>query len=186
MQCKTVMDTLMSSATETLASHISPIFHSIVQTGVKEFRSTTKTVHRKGMNRKRMGGLSVESDNKRRKGQGVNPLIDIMKKGPSRPWQKRMRRKPFKFQRQVNNQVKTRMLKTVSLVQKGMLILCKKASILYTIHVNCAITYTAKQTTANPNLRRVSARELLEVTQHLVTYSISLKYNVILLTGNNH
>ena len=68
-----------------------------------------------------MGGLSVESDNKRRKCKGVNPLMDITKKGPGCPWQKRMRRKPFKLPRQVNNQVKTRMLKAASLVQKGML-----------------------------------------------------------------
>ena len=49
IQCKTVMDTLMSTATETLAPQI---FHSIAQAGVKEFRSTTKMVHRKGMIRK--------------------------------------------------------------------------------------------------------------------------------------
>lgn len=41
-------------------------------------------------------------------------------KGPGRPRQKRLRRKLFRFPRQVNSEVKTQMLRAASIVQKGM------------------------------------------------------------------
>lgn len=119
-QCKIVMDTLMSSATETSACcNTPPIFHSIAQAGVEEFRSTTKTQHRKGTKRRRMDGLSAELDSRHKKSQQSNPLCEITNKGPGRPRQKKVRRKPFKFPTQVNNQVRTQMLKANSLVRKG-------------------------------------------------------------------
>ena len=120
-QCKTVMDTLMSSATDTAEPNLPPIFHSIAKAGVEEFKRSTKTEHRKGMKRKRNTGLSSDSNSKRIKCQGINPLADVTNKGPGRPRQKRLRRKPFRFPRQVNSQVKTQMLKAASIVQKGML-----------------------------------------------------------------
>ena len=41
-QCQTVLETLASSATTDLsASTLPPMFHSISQVGVKEFKSTT-------------------------------------------------------------------------------------------------------------------------------------------------
>ena len=51
-QCKAVMGTLMSSAADTAEPNLPPIFHSIAQAGVEEFKRSTKTVHRKGMKQK--------------------------------------------------------------------------------------------------------------------------------------
>lgn len=47
-QCQAVMETLASSATDSTATHLPPIFHSISQAGVKEFKSTTKALLRVG------------------------------------------------------------------------------------------------------------------------------------------
>ena len=117
-QCKTVMDTLMTSAADTAQPHLPPIFHSIAKAGVEEFKCSTKTEHRRGIKRK--GNNEANPNGKRKKYQGINPLTDITNKGPGRPRQKRLRRKPFHFPRQVNSQVKTKMLKAASIVQRGM------------------------------------------------------------------
>lgn len=50
-QCKTVMDTLMSSAADTAEPHLPPIFHSIAKAGVEEFKCSTKIEHRRGIKR---------------------------------------------------------------------------------------------------------------------------------------
>ena len=119
-RCKTVMDTLMSSAADTAEPHLPPVFHSIAKAGVEEFKHTTKTERRKGMKRKRNTGLSADSTSKRIKCQGINLLADVTNKGPGPPRQKRLRRKSFHFPRQVNSQVKAQILKAASIVQKGM------------------------------------------------------------------
>ena len=54
-QCHSVMETLAASATDSATTHLPPIFHSISQAGVKEFKSTTKTLLRIGTKRKRSG-----------------------------------------------------------------------------------------------------------------------------------
>lgn len=140
-QCKVVMDTLISSATETSEPHTPPVFHSIAQAGVEEFRNTTKTMYRKGMKRKRNVGLSAESDSKC---HALNPLSDITNRGPGRPRQKRLRKKPFQFPRQVSSQVKPKMLKAASLVQRGacMYKQCVSLTMSPTCACNCYNSYS--------------------------------------------
>ena len=102
----------MTSAADTAQPHLPPKFHSIAKAGVEEFKCSTKTEHRRG--------IEANPNGKRKKYQGINPLTDITNKGPGRPRQKRLKRKPFRFPRQVNSQVKTKMLKAASIVQRGM------------------------------------------------------------------
>lgn len=118
-QCKTVMDTLMTSAADATKPHLPPIFHSIAKAGVEEFKCSTKTEHRRGIKRKRNTELLASPNGKRKKCQRTNPLTDITNKGPGRPRQKRLRRKPFRFPRQINSQGKTKILKAASIVQRG-------------------------------------------------------------------
>ena len=104
-QCKTVLDTLMTSAADTAQPHLPPVFHSIAKAGVEEFKCSTKTEHRRGIKRK--GNSEANPNGKRNK---CHPLTHTTNKGPGRPRQKRLRR-------QVNSQVKTKML---AIVQRGM------------------------------------------------------------------
>ena len=92
--CQAMMETLASSATNSAAPHLPPVFHSISQAGVKEFKSTTKTLLRVGTKRKhrRQGNLNKKhrklSDTQREfKGElHVN-------RGPGRPKKKQTQRK---------------------------------------------------------------------------------------------
>lgn len=93
-QCQTVMETLASSATDSAATHLPPIFHSISQAGVKEFKSTTKTLLRIGTKRKRSG-----QGNKNQKHRKLNDTPHESKvnlkvnQGPGRQKIKRIQRK---------------------------------------------------------------------------------------------
>ena len=111
----------MTSVAGTAEPQLPPIFHSIARAGVEKFKRSTKMEHRKGVKRKRSADLSSDSNSKCTKCKGINPLADVANKGPGRPRQKKLRRKPFRFPRQVNSMVKTKMLRAASIVQKGML-----------------------------------------------------------------
>ena len=63
------METLASSATDSSATHLPPTFHSISQAGVKEFKSTTKTLLRIGTKRKHSGQINKNQRHRKLKGQ---------------------------------------------------------------------------------------------------------------------
>ena len=134
------------------------------------------------MKRKRNVGLSAESDSKR---HALNPLSDITNRGPGRPRQKRLRKKPFQFPRQVSSQVKPKMLKAASLVQRGA---CMYKVCIFDYegqHVHVIVTiHIAKQVVSTPNLNRISAKELLEVIYKLLCSAAMYMY-INFGAGNN-
>lgn len=110
--CEAAMNTLASSATATQPNG-PPIFRAIERAGVEEFKSTTKTLHRVGVKRKKSKG---KAPIKRIKME--DPLQSV-KRSIGRPKIKRAQRKRPALPRQVTDIAKAKMLKASQLLQKG-------------------------------------------------------------------
>ena len=168
-QCQEVMETLASSATESTDNHLPPIFHSISQAGVKEFKSTTKTLLRIGTKRKRRGqGNTNQKNRKLNKGSLHESKIELKaNQGPGRPKLKRTQRKKQPLPRQVSNYTKAKMMKAATVLRKGIhsnmytKIVCKHNT--YKMYITTKQTAKAASYIKRAATQCISAAELLEV-----------------------
>ncbi len=118
-QCHTVMETLASSATDSSATHLPPIFHSISQAGVKEFKSTTKTLLRIGMKRKRSGQGNKNQKHRKLSAPSESGVNLKVNQGPGRPKIKKTQRKKTPLPRQVSKFNRAKLMKAAAVLRKG-------------------------------------------------------------------
>ena len=140
-QCKTVIETLVSSATTSLGLHTPPVFHAIAKAGVEQFKKDNKRLHRVGVKRKCTNSKQPPSKNFLNEAasasivQQEDTLTSLVNRKHGRPRLKRLQRKRPALPRQVSSPNKKRMLEAAAILRRGML----HSMPLYLVKFKCTL-----------------------------------------------